>query len=271
MMQKNIHKKIIYCTSLVVLFVFAYFMGIHFLLPTPAPVKFHINGKPQPILIAHAGGTIHGYNYTNSLEALEQAAQNGYMFVELDILESCDGYLVAVHDWKSFHEMTGDTSKSTECIDKKDFLKRKMINKFTPISAEEISHFFSEHKNMFLVTDKIKDFAAIREQLNIPTDNLLVETFSYDNYKSALRQGIKYPMLCIWTKESLKKHWDKLTSGKINMITIPTKLIPLAEQELKSLHAQGVTIFAFTENNAQNIAKYAGTHVSGYYTDTIKH
>ena len=40
-------------------------------------------------LIAHAGGEIDGYVYTNSLEALQQAASRGYRFIELDLLCAC--------------------------------------------------------------------------------------------------------------------------------------------------------------------------------------
>ena len=53
-------------------------------------------------LIAHAGGEIDGYVYTNSLEALQQAASRGYKFIELDLLLTSDSVLVAAHSWEDF-------------------------------------------------------------------------------------------------------------------------------------------------------------------------
>jgi len=61
-------------------------------------------------LIAHAGGGINGLKYTNSLEAMEQSIEHGFKMVELDLLISSDGRIVAVHDWKTFHEMTNSNN-----------------------------------------------------------------------------------------------------------------------------------------------------------------
>jgi glycerophosphoryl diester phosphodiesterase len=54
---------------------------------------------PHQPLIAHAGGHIYGYKYTNSLEALENSYNNGFRFIELDFDWTQDNQIVLIHDW----------------------------------------------------------------------------------------------------------------------------------------------------------------------------
>ena len=67
---------------------------------------------PNPLLevfIAHAGGKIGKYTYTNSLEALNMSYDMGCRMFELDISESSDGVFVGVHDWEHFKTISGYT------------------------------------------------------------------------------------------------------------------------------------------------------------------
>jgi glycerophosphoryl diester phosphodiesterase len=57
-------------------------------------------------IIAHAGGKIDGFIYTNSLEALNSSYKKGCLLFELDIQETSDGKLIAVHDWEEFKKIT---------------------------------------------------------------------------------------------------------------------------------------------------------------------
>ena len=61
--------------------------------------------------IAHAGGEIEGHTYTNSLEAMDQAYDNGFRLFELDIIKTRDGHFVAEHDWKKWKNMTKYTGE----------------------------------------------------------------------------------------------------------------------------------------------------------------
>ena len=46
------------------------------------------------MLIAHAGGLIDGYSYTNSKEALLKSISEGYQYIELDLYGTTDGSIV---------------------------------------------------------------------------------------------------------------------------------------------------------------------------------
>ncbi len=59
--------------------------------------------------IAHAGGEIDGYKYTNTLEAVNTNYKKGFRLFELDIIKTADNIYVAAHDWKSWAINTGHT------------------------------------------------------------------------------------------------------------------------------------------------------------------
>ncbi len=261
-------KKKYFIISLIVLTLA--FSGIYSLFSSK-PEKFNIPAHPpHEKLIAHAGGQLDGHRYTNSLEALNNAFNLGYKFIELDMLETCDGHIVAAHDWKHFNSITGGDKNSNKCLNHSEVMKRKIHNKFTVIDSKTISNLFSNHPDVFLVTDKIRNYDLILQQLNISPDKLLVEVFSYKQYKKALRAGIKYPMFCVWSAEGLRKNLDLFIDGKVTMMTISSKELDKCEDELKILHQNGVAIFSFTENDKKTISKYEGKYSMWFYTDLVK-
>jgi glycerophosphoryl diester phosphodiesterase len=144
------------------------------------------------------------------------------------------------------------------------------LDRYSVIFSEDINKIFSDN-SIYLVIDKLKDFNAIINQLTFANakDRMLVEVFSYKDYRKALRMGIKYPMLCVWNKKLLIKHIDKIRSGEVTMLTIDTQVIHDAPELLAEFLAKGVTIFAFTSNDPDFIREHIGKHVTGFYTDTV--
>lgn len=51
------------------------------------------------IFIAHAGGVISNNIYTNSKEDVLKSLQNGFKYIELDLLITKDNHIIASHDW----------------------------------------------------------------------------------------------------------------------------------------------------------------------------
>ena len=56
-----------------------------------------INVLSPSHLIAHAGGAIDGHTYTNSKEALINALDKGFTYIELDLYETSDSNVVCLH------------------------------------------------------------------------------------------------------------------------------------------------------------------------------
>src|SRR5690625_6358053 len=83
-------RKILYFLCFLITVIIVYFI-VDFSIPTKG---VNLNtGVENDFVIAHAGGAIEGFNYTNSLEALNHAYDQGVRLFEMDILETSDGKL----------------------------------------------------------------------------------------------------------------------------------------------------------------------------------
>ncbi|MDF7680192.1 glycerophosphodiester phosphodiesterase family protein [Enterobacteriaceae bacterium ESL0689] len=131
--------------------------------------------KNDIVVIAHSGGEIDGHIYTNSLEALNHSYLQGARNFELDIRETKDHHLVAVHGWEQWAEFTGYTDELPPSLD--DFKKNKIFGKYTGIDFADINQWFSQHQDATLITDKI-DVPQRITSLFCDKNRLKMELFS---------------------------------------------------------------------------------------------
>lgn len=164
-------------------------------------------------LIAHAGGGINGLKYTNSLEAMEQSIEHGFKMIELDLLISSDGRIVAVHDWKSFHEMTN--SNNTGSISYKEFVSKTIYDKYKTLNISTAIDILDEN-DVVLVTDKIKNLALLSKYI-IDKDKSIIEVFSIDKYNEAIELGFNNVALNIDLNTPFILEWIDL--NKIKAVT----------------------------------------------------
>lgn len=166
--------------------------------PVPKKVNDAIDVTAQPEFsedrnrfIAHAGGAIDGKQYTNSLEALNQSYAKGFRLFELDIIKTRDGIHVAAHDWPHWRKITG--FYGTMAPTHQEFMSQKIYDKYTPLDIEMINHWFSQHDDAFLITDKVNT-PSIFADLFIDNKRLIMELFSTTAVIEATEIGDLRPM-----------------------------------------------------------------------------
>lgn len=232
----------------------------------PLPFAFPLHDRP--VLIAHAGGAIDGLTGTNAYEAVQQAIANGFSFIELDLWQTVDGGIVATHDPEKFYAHTGlkPDDPSGIRLDKKK--KPLLHNKYSLIVDDDINDIFSGPGSPWLVTDKINIWPLL-EKITVSKDKMLVEVFSYERYRRALQNGIKYPMLHIRDKEMLEDCGRLLRFGRIKIITVSTELLQEAMQDIEALYTAGITVFVFTVNDVDFINSHINKVFTGVYTDFV--
>lgn len=98
--------------------------------------------------IAHAGGSVYRYMYSNSIEAVENSLRHNFKYIELDLSITSDSQLVAWHDWNF---------EWTEIPTHQQFMERKIYGLFTPIDYPRIDSIMTFNPQLSLVTDKISD------------------------------------------------------------------------------------------------------------------
>lgn len=144
-------------------------------------------------IIAHGGGIIDGFTYTNSLEAVMSSIKKGYKYIELDLQFTADSQLVCMHSVEDFRKMTN--TPDTVDITYQYFKSQKLYKKYTPISANDAATIFQKN-NITLVTDKISSPEILEKYFSNIKHNVMVEAFSLKDYQGLKKLGYM-PMLGI--------------------------------------------------------------------------
>ncbi len=225
-------------------------------------------------LIAHAGGAIDGYVYTNSLEALEQAVDNGYSYIELDLQMTSDSVLVAAHSWKDFNRMTGNPQWGDSVPSLEHFMAQRIYGRYTPLTAQMINDFFEKNGTLYLVTDKISDPNVLGRNFPALKERMVVEAFCYDDYNRLVEQGyyrVLYSCLA-----------DDLSSVLIKHLLLH-RMFPGERVEWVALHTSGFkhpsfrimdrlrrfNVALFTIDNYNDLPKEQLKRAKMIYTNTL--
>lgn len=139
------------------------------------------------IFIAHAGGAIDGYNYTNSLEALNKNYDLGAKYFELDLNLTSDNKIVAVQDWQSWKKRTKYKGNIPPTL--KAFLENKIDNKFSPLDDKKILDWFLNHPDTTLITHKLNDALLIKKVFQNIKNNLIIRLGTEDSINKALSKN----------------------------------------------------------------------------------
>lgn len=240
------------------------------LIVPPRPAIFPWAGTAGPVLIAHAGGVLDGHHYTNSREAVQKAAADGFRFIELDLRKAADGVVVAVHDWGMFQKITG-RAEADPVPASGDISQRKIHGRYETLLAKDINRLFAEYPDLVLVTDKLDDFSTLLSQIDFPgrDERLWVEVFTYEKYREALQRGIRYPMLCADAPEKLAEALPLVRGGRLKMLTTSTGMLDKHPDLLADLTAAGARVLVFTVNDVAYLRANFPARAYGFYTDAV--
>ena len=227
-----------------------------------------INKLGVDSLIAHGGG-IGNFFYTNSREAVEDSLKKGFQFIELDMVETSDGRIIAAHDWKHFKSLCGCSRVDASPLRLEEARTLKIQGKFNVLADEDIGKLMEEHPQMVLVVDKMRNYRLLLEKIPYP-DRMIVEVFSTADYRQALEAGVKYPAYCIWSYLSLLEAQDM----SFPIVTCRTSLYnwPFGEGLIGRLHEHGTTILLYRNGSIdcdapEFLEKHLGTDFSKVYTN----
>lgn len=187
-------------------------------------------------VVAHAGGGIDGKVNSNSLEAMNQTAENGYHMVEVDFALTSDGKLVLSHGWD---EDSADTLEIPEGTpDLETFLATKIHRKYTPMTAEDLIEWMKKHKAIYIVTDtKCKDPEEMKHEFELLAElcaydpglleRFVVQIYDVESY-DAVMSVYEFPNVMYATYQSACKevsYWQQVakdcTARNIQMVSVP--------------------------------------------------
>ncbi len=220
---------------------------IHFFLLPSTDSKVHKRLlKQKSRFIAHAGGAIEGFSYTNSLEALNQSYKNGLRYFELDLNTTRDNKIVATHDWSNWKKNTSYQGPIPPVL--KDFMSYKLHQKFTPLDAKLITNWFTEHPDTYLVTDKINNPRTMLKIFPTFSKRIYMELFSWD----AIKQANALPLGGVLATGNLftekNDYLQYIEKFNVKYVALSRKRIPHHLEKLIEMKKRGIKVYLFHTN-----------------------
>lgn len=226
--------------------------------------------KDNQRFIAHAGGKIDDYIYTNSLEAMNANYKKGFRLFELDLHLTTDNELVAVHNWEEWKTMTEYVGEVPTT--KETFLKQKLYDKYTPLDIEAINQWFKNHPEAILITDKINEPKLVSE-IFIDKSRLMMELFTWEAVQVANECKIKAPIASQTLIFSDYEKWKKLhKKNNIKHVAMSRSKIAANIALLTQLKKDDIKVYLYNVNyeidkDEDYVVKYELDYAYGLYAD----
>ena len=236
-MRQNIIKGVI-VVGLLLLGVFV-LVALWLARPLGKPAE-GINVLSPNHLIAHAGGAIDGYTYTNSKDALMNALDNGFHYIELDLCVTPQGVVCS-------HDSVNNGEKPL-----------MILNDAVTIWQERPFEF---------VVDKISDAKILNQYFKSNRAHVYVETFNIGEYRK-LEQNGYMPMLSVGDgiRGLLKYVVTSIYCGKVDWIVT---YYQIPEYMLRIYKRLGAKIAVYTVNDISYLNNHIGKDVDMVYTDYL--
>jgi glycerophosphoryl diester phosphodiesterase len=222
----------------------------------------------HPQLVAHAGGAIYGYRLSNSLEALNNAYENGFRHIEVDVERTSDDEYVLIHDWGAMAKrMLFEPKVHTQS----EFLDADTFMDLTPMDLDMLLAWLNSHSDCYIITDakcgNDPFLKNLHEKAGTQSVNFIPQVYSYNEYTQAKEAGFDSVILTLYLMESLDE--AEITAFAKEQqpwaITIPERF--LTASLLRSLASQGVYTYTHTVNDLSYYEQWRECGLCGIYTD----
>lgn len=231
-----------------------------------AQPSFSASAREQ--LVAHAGGAVYGFRYTNSLEAFDNAYASGFKYIEADISLTEDGGIALIHDWDAMaRRMLFSPGRRTS----EEFLSGDTFADLTLMDADMLADWLRRHKDCRIITDCKDDNTAVIARLfsDMPElrDRFIVQIYNTDEYDEIKALGAGDIILTLYRMPDIDA--DALIefhrSHPLWALTI--NVTRLSPELLDSLTGAGIKVYAHTVNDLSEFEEWHSLGLSGIYTD----
>jgi glycerophosphoryl diester phosphodiesterase len=223
-------------------------------------------------LIAHALGGIDGSSYTNSLEAFISNYKKGFRAFEVDLIFSSDGFLIAKHDW---------ITETIPPLSLKEFKNRKVYNKYTSLSFEDIARLMKQYPDMYIITDAketkkedvLRAFKSIYDtSLKVDKsilDRIIPQIF-YPDMLTIINSVYKFKNIIYTLYLSHASDNEVIKSvimNNIKIVTMPKKRCDKAF--IERLRKNGIYVYVHTVDTIKDMQLFRQMGANGFYTNFL--
>lgn len=224
--------------------------------------------EEHPELIAHAGGTIYGYRLTNSMEAINQAYENGFRYLEMDFELTSDGYVVLIHDWESMCKrmLFSEGQRSLS-----EYKSADTFMDLSILTLDDLLEWLKQHPSVSIITDvknenNIEVLKKIRDASGEYLNNFIPQIYQYDQYDEVSALGYKRIILTLYLMTvDVREVGSFAMENDLWAVTMADTLIN--EELLGAVTASGTAVYCHAVNDLSFFEGWKEKGLTGIYTD----
>jgi glycerophosphoryl diester phosphodiesterase len=219
-------------------------------------------------LVAHAGGTIYGFRYTNSLEAIEESYNNGFRFIELDFEWTKDDEVVIIHDWDSMVQRLFKTAPGV--LMWKEFKSAKIFQDLTLMDLDDLAAWLEKRNDAYIITDakkgNLKFLEYVKEKYRHIQWQIIPQIYSFEEYSQVKKMGYNNIILTLYRLHNNNN--EIVNFVRDNPVFAVTMPIELGYTELPvRLEEVNIPTYVHTVNDLYIFEELNKNGVFGIYTD----
>ena len=222
----------------------------------------------HPRLVAHAGGAIYGYRFTNSLEALDKAYASGFRFAELDFERTTDGEIVLIHDWKSMcARLLGEAGQRSL----EEFRAADTLAGLTLLDLDALLIWMEAHPDCTVITD-IKEgdtlsmLAVIRERAGDMAERLIPQAYSYEEVLALEEAGWERVILTFYHAVARPEELRAFLSEHA-LWAVTMSEAKITEELAAAVAESGTALYCHAINRLDFVDTWRDKGLTGIYTD----
>lgn len=227
-------------------------------------------------VIAHSGGGINGYRYTNSEEAWNHSYENGVRVFDADVSFTTDSRIVLRHEWYDDLGQNGAFDDGIPTYD--EFMSTPIFGNLTPMSLEMMIDFMAEHEDVYVAVDFKDGVELIRSMVDVfialdkqeLLNQIIISFYDYDDYEK-ISSIYGFKNYAIRQYENLPHNYQELAAfcmdNRIPVCMIKMKY--LKTDDISILLDNGIKVFVAIINTEEEVKEVQERGASGIVSDFI--
>lgn len=219
-------------------------------------------------LVAHAGGAIYGFRYTNSLDAIEGSYNNGFKLIELDFEWTKDDKVVIIHDWDFMVQRLFKSESKVFTL--KEFKSTKVFQDLSLMDLDDLVSWLEKRNDVYIITDikqdNLKCLNFIKEKHEHIQSQIIPQIYSFEGYSSVKEMGYNNIILTLYgLNNSDDEVIDFVGNNPVFAVTMPVERgfteLPMRLKEINTC------TYVHTVNDLYIFEELNENGVFGIYTD----
>lgn len=236
-------------------------------------------GIKPPVAIAHRGGGAafrkEKFRRENTLEAFQNSVKLGYIFLEMDVIQTSDNKVIVIHVAKNKAEAKQGKREAPD-YQKLQTMTLEELRTFSKRHIPTLDEVFREFPDRkFFIdakSDRVVEHLAKEIRINGVGRRVCCGSFYPHRVKELhqlLGNKISYRLMISRSPVHLYQQWRSMKKLKDIITAVDLPSLYLTKRNINYIHRRKLKALVWTPNTARQIGKAIDYNADGIFSDDI--